>query len=148
MKKCIVILLSVLTMAALTGCGSAEETEEETPDEETEEIISADDGTEEMGESDAGDWSDSEIASYLPKPDASTIQVTTDEADYFGFTVTDASQDDFDVYVSQCQYMGFTEDVDSSSSAYTATNDDGLHEIHLTYQADEESYEGYIVPAE
>ncbi len=149
MKKSLCFLLLVmLCSVSLFACGSSSDSsaqsEESTGTKEAEEKeeASADAGSNEGSK----DWSDSEIASYMPKPDSEHIEVLQDDEDYFGFMVSEATQDDFDDYIGSCQYMGFTKDVQKDGRHYAAVSEDGQYEINITYNSSDESYDGYIVP--
>jgi len=148
MKKSLCLLLVMLCSVSLFACGSSSDASTQTEDAEGTSEAEEEEETSSDSESTKAqeDWSDSEIASYMPRPDSEHVEVDRDEDDYFSFTVSEATQSDFEDYIGSCEYMGFTKDVEEDGNHYAASLDGGDYEIDITYTASTESYEGYIVP--
>lgn len=88
----------------------------------------------------AFEWSDSEIAKKIPKPDAKIGKVDTDEIDRFEITCYGVDREQYEAYAKTCFDAGFTDDY-TSTRIYDATNDEG-YTIRLLYL---ESYESLSI---
>lgn len=67
-------------------------------------------------------WSDSDLAEKVPKPDAQKVEVSSDREDWFAFNVYGMSMDKFDAYVEECKALGYTVDAHSYKGNYIADN--------------------------
>lgn len=83
-------------------------------------------------------WSDSNIASMIPKIEAPVVIVSSDDADYFYARSYGTSIEQFESYVTQAEEKGFTVDESKSSEYYSAMNADG-YEITAGFSTLEES---------
>ena len=77
-------------------------------------------------------WSDSEMAQLLPKPEADIAYVNFDVEDQLFAKIRVSSKDEFDKYVSQCKDAGFISEGYSSDTSFNAKNETG-YELLLTY---------------
>lgn len=79
-------------------------------------------------------WSNSEYANMLPKPDTRIVEIDYDKEDYFQCSAYDMSFEDFQAYMKKCQEKGFSWDEDNSTS-FWANNEEGytLHVRYLDY---------------
>ena len=79
-------------------------------------------------------WSNSEYANMLPKPDTRIVEIDYDKEDYFQCSAYDMSFEDFQAYMKKCEEKGFSWDEDNSSSCW-ANNEEGytLHVRYLDY---------------
>ncbi len=84
------------------------------------------------------EWSDSEKATLLPKPDFDIVLISTDDEDKFSFTIYGASIDDFDSYTEECKEAGFNKSEYESDIRYRGVNDNNM-EISISYNVVEES---------
>lgn len=89
------------------------------------------------------EWSDSEYANMLPKPDTRIVAVDYDEDDYFQCTAYDMNSEAFKEYIEQCKEIGFNIDVEESDTSFWGTHSQGctLHVRLFTYDAIEISLE-------
>lgn len=83
-------------------------------------------------------WSDSNIAKKLPKPDIKVGSVEQEDSEYFHFVGYGMTRDQYKSYVKSCEEAGFNIDSDISSSIYKAFDNDG-YSISLQYNETAES---------
>lgn len=79
-------------------------------------------------------WSNSEYANMLPKPDTRIVEIDYDKEDYFQCSAYDMSFEDFQAYMKKCEEKGFSWNEDNSTSCW-ANNEEGytLHVRYLDY---------------
>ncbi len=99
--------------------------------------------TQKYGEStiegkDIQEWSNSEISSFIPKPEYRVVVVGTDDDDKFSFTAFGVSRNEYNTYLETCKNAGFTDIQFESDNSYRALNVD-KYEIDISYDAIEES---------
>lgn len=86
----------------------------------------------------AVDWSDSEIAKLISKPDVKVLKVSSDKEDKFSFSAFGVSNDIFTKYVDDCKNKEFTDVGFESTNGYRASNSAG-YEVDVKYNANEET---------
>ena len=86
----------------------------------------------------AFEWSDSEIASLLPKPNNQVVTVSYDDDSFFSASLLGSSMETYKSYVQQCKSKGFTKDEGGYDPYWTASNKDG-YEVQITFYEEEES---------
>ena len=77
-------------------------------------------------------WSDSEMAKLLPKPNVEIVKTDCDFEEKFVAKLRVSSEEDFEVFVNQCKDAGFTSEGFSNFMSYNAKNDLG-YSLTLTY---------------
>lgn len=84
------------------------------------------------------DWSDSEIAKLISKPDVKVLKISNDKKDKFSFSAFGVSNEVFEKYVDDCKSKEFTDVGFESTNGYRASNSDG-YEVDIKYNANEET---------
>lgn len=74
---------------------------------------------------DAVNWSDSDTAKLVPKLEGQVVVVTSDSESAFSAQALGKTHDDYKYYVDACKELGYTEDLYSSDSYYSASDTDG-----------------------
>lgn len=82
---------------------------------------------------DTKQWSDSELASQLPRPESLLISKFSETSNLLNFETICTTQSEFDDYVSACKDKGFTNDATTLDSLYRATSADGKYEVSLSF---------------
>lgn len=82
----------------------------------------------------AYNWSDSEYANMLPKPDTRIVEIDYDEVDYFKCSAYDMGFEDFSAYMKKCEEKGFVWNENNSISCW-ASNEEG-YTLHVQYWDD------------
>lgn len=90
--------------------------------------------TKENNEEDAFHWSDSELGTILPKPDAEVVEIELDSETIFEIKARGLTLADFEKYMQKCKDAGFVVDskYDNEDHEYTASNENG-YKIELDY---------------
>lgn len=86
----------------------------------------------------AVDWSDSEIAKLISRPDVKVLKVSNDKEDKFSFSAFGVSNDIFTKYVDDCKNKEFTDVGFESTNGYRASNSAG-YEVNVKYNTNEET---------
>ena len=95
---------------------------------------------------DTSQWSDSELASLLPRPEGELVTDVRDYADQFSFDTASTAPEGFDAYVEACKAAGFTQNVANTDTTYYADSEDGGYSLDLFYW-DNGTMTAYITPA-
>lgn len=77
-------------------------------------------------------WSNSEMAKLLPKPEMKIVKVTFDVDNQFFAELRVSTKNDFDAFVSQCKDAGFVSEGYSFDTSFNAKNETG-YELLVTY---------------
>lgn len=93
---------------------------------------------------DTKQWSDSELASQLPRPENLLVINIDDSEKRFTFETAGTDEDEFESYVSACKEAGFTKDVTNGSQYFYATSSDGKYDLDLFYYPDAGSITAYL----
>lgn len=93
MKKVLVLILAGIMAICLCACGGGKKTKSD-------------------------EWPTSGLALRIPKPNSGVISIDLDLNDLFYVTVEKGEDDLFDVYLKECQDMGYTVEAESSTSGY------------------------------
>lgn len=89
------------------------------------------------GGEDLQNWSDSELASMIPKPDAYKIDITSDRSDWFYFDAYGITSDTYTEYVNDLKSMGFEDELGFfDSTSFFGSKDDVR--IDILYNSDDE----------
>lgn len=103
-------------------------------------------GTSAAGGVNLHEWSESEISSLIPKVEATAVNVSIDEEDYFYFCAYGASREDYASYVEAVKEKGFTQvefEGDGAYPSYHAGNGDGV-EVNISYNPMREEMGGSL----
>ena len=93
---------------------------------------------------DTKQWSDSELASQLPRPENLLVINIDDSEKRFTFETAGTDEDEFESYVSACKEAGFTKDVTNGSQYFYATSSNGKYDLDLFYYPDAGSITAYL----
>ncbi|MBQ0098031.1 MAG: zinc ribbon domain-containing protein [Oscillospiraceae bacterium] len=77
-------------------------------------------------------WPQSGLAKLLPEPKSTAIDVNKDEMDTLAVDVLKTSSSDYNEYIDECQKKGFTEDVSSMNTYFSAKDKKG-NRLRLDY---------------
>lgn len=143
LKKCIAMLLSMVLLLSLTGCGVKKKVEEKVTEKITEGImekvagedvdidleegkisVTGDDGTKwSIG---GGEWPQGKAAGLVPEFKKGKIDSVIETPEGCMIYIEEVDQNDYEQYIEQLTSAGFAEDVmnfsDSESILYTAQN--------------------------
>lgn len=78
-------------------------------------------------------WPNTGLATMLPAPDSSNINLRLELDDLFTANIEKTSLSDFEKYVSECKDFGFTIDSEETSDEYSAFNEEG-YKIEVSYR--------------
>lgn len=78
-------------------------------------------------------WSDSEQAAELPRPEDLYVIDLDDSGERFTFDTIATSRNDFEAYVAACKEAGFTANASETDDTYYADNEDGAYHLDLFY---------------
>ncbi len=93
----------------------------------------------EKGES---EWSDSEISSFLPQPEARSVKVISDSEDFFYFSAAGVSRETYELYIKECKENGFEPYVEMDNTCMLKNEEE--YDISISYDDNEESMSGSI----
>lgn len=100
-------------------------------------------GESSQGGIDLHQWSDSELAQFLPKAESVAVQVDRDDGEIFYFTAYGSSIEHFASYVEEVKKIGFTRVDYEDNDTYRALNDDGIQAV-ITFDYRRNTLEGYV----
>ncbi|HHX86590.1 MAG TPA: hypothetical protein GX693_00245 [Firmicutes bacterium] len=141
LKRCMAVLLGVVLLLSLTGCGVKKKVEEKVTEKITEGIIDKvagedvdidlDDGKINIKDKDGtewsiggGEWPKGEAASLIPEFKKGKIESVIETTEGCMIFVVEVDQKDYEKYIDQLTSAGYTEDVvnysDSDALMYSA----------------------------
>ncbi len=112
-KRVVLIILAVIVVLGLVGslsrCGTSSKTYE--------------------------DWPTTGLATLLPNPDSSKIDVIVNSDKSLSISVDDYTSSKFEQYIEACKQKGFTVDAEKTSSGFEAYAESGEH-LRLSFYTD------------
>lgn len=124
MKKLVMILLVLLSMLGVIGCGKKEETK--AVPKEKEEIVYSE-----------FKWPNSDIAKLLPVPKSNVGKVEWEASYGFVVYVAETTEEEFNEYIDACSASGFTTDYRRGDDYYFGDNVDG-YSLSLHFNMNDE----------
>ena len=88
------------------------------------------------------EWSDSELSSFLPQPEARSIKVHSDSEDFFYFSAAGVSREMYELYIEECKENGFEPYVETDNTCMLKNEEE--YDISISYDDNEESMSGSI----
>ena len=91
----------------------------------------------------ADQWTESELGTKIPKPEAPVIERGFDQESMFTFDAYGMSMEQFSAYVEKCRELGFTVDENSYEGHYSADNPEG-YDVRVYYDERNQSMSGSV----
>lgn len=83
------------------------------------------------------EWSDSDLASLLPKPEFDVVSISSDESDYLYVYVYGVKESGYQDYVQKCKDQGFDKNIHKYENSFSMENEDSIN-LSVYYDSEEE----------